>query len=322
MKKTAKQLSNKKKMSKKLTKKNVKKKNIKKKGDTKSKKQEIMITENCSPYMNHIYPNTIPNSCYNEVSLIKMRDLWNERHPDTKIGQNSGKEIWNELRKNMKKTCNRETCWLNQNFIHNQLGEELMDTHFAPKAPKEWKRNPREWLSSVDITNVMRQYESAYPDFEFIGPSPINFEHRYVDNTCVWMELCIFQLINYIRANKNKIGIIFNTDPDYKDGSHWIALYIDIKRKLIYYFDSNGNIEPKEVNLFIDKIVKQGKELGIRFKRDSNHPFRHQEKNTECGMYCLYFIIELLTNNKEISYFKNNKIADHCMENMRKVYFN
>ena len=67
---------------------------------------------------------------------------------------------------------------------------------------------------------------------------------------------------------------------------------------------------------------KQGKDLGISFKRDSNHPFRHQEKNTECGMYCLYFIIELLTNNKEISYFKNNKIADHCMEKMRKVYFN
>ena len=304
--------------------KNTTTKSIKKKQQQQTKQSSaLMITENCSPFINHVYPTIVPSTCFTDPSLFQLRDMWNTRHPDVTIDHTNGNDIWNSLRENMKKTCNRESCWLKQGFIDKEVSNDLLETHFAPNAPKEWKKNPREWLSSVEITDVMKQYEKAFPEFEFIGPSPINFEQRYKDdNTCVWEELCDFQLANYIRQSKHKIGIIFNTDPDYKDGSHWIALFIDIKRKLIYYFDSNGNQEPGEVHDFIKKVTKQGNELGLSFTRDSNHPFRHQEEDGECGMYCLYFIIELLTNNKEVEYFKNNKIADHCMRKMRKIYFN
>ena len=45
---------------------------------------------NCSPKPN----NEINNfSCYTNRSLIKLRDMWNARHPDSKIITSSPKEI-------------------------------------------------------------------------------------------------------------------------------------------------------------------------------------------------------------------------------------
>ena len=46
------------------------------------------------------------------------------------------------------------------------------------------------WLNSTDIENIMQQYEDAYPNFEFIGPSPIDFDKVLMNNKCVWDELC------------------------------------------------------------------------------------------------------------------------------------
>ena len=38
------------------------------------------------------------------------------------------------------------------------------------------EKNPQEWLSSDEITDVMKQYEDKYDNFVFLGPSPIDFE--------------------------------------------------------------------------------------------------------------------------------------------------
>ena len=39
-------------------------------------------------------------------------------------------------------------------------------------------------------------------------------------------------------------------------------------------------------------------------------------------MYCLYFIIEMLKDNKDWKYFNNHKIPDKKMKTLRKIYFN
>ena len=69
---------------------------------------------------------------------------------------------------------------------------ELLNS-FAPEQPANWKKNPYEWLTTVDIQNVMKQYEDVYDDFEFIGPSPIDYDNN-VNNQCVWPELCHFNI--------------------------------------------------------------------------------------------------------------------------------
>ena len=177
-----------------------------------------------------------------------MKSLWNERHPDLKITSNNSKEIWEKLRNNLSNVCDTEKCWLKQNFINNNLDNELKNYTFAPDAPKSWNKNPNEWLNSLDINKVMKQYEHEYPCFTFIGPSPIDFETKKLFGQCVWNELCNFDLERYIKKGKTKFGIIFNTDPHYLDGSHWICLFIDIKKNYIYYFDSNAENLAQKIN--------------------------------------------------------------------------
>ncbi len=50
----------------------------------------------------------------------------------------------------------------------------------------------------------MKQYESAYKDFNFIGPTPIDFDSHKYDGSCVWGELCDFDLQTQIKNKKPK----------------------------------------------------------------------------------------------------------------------
>lgn len=261
-------------------------------------------------------------TCYSDESLSKLKKFWNARHPDSKIQSNKSYEIWQHLRNSLSNVCETESCWLKQKFISSNLDKNLLNYTFAPKSPDTWKKDKNTWLSSIDIEKVMKQYEDAYPNFAFIGPSPIDFDAPKVYNTCVWDELCKFDLSSFIKKNKTKIGIIFNTDPHYKGGAHWICMLIDIPKNLIFYFDSVGDAPPKEILKLVKKIQIQGKELGLDLKFDSNHKFDHQKGNTECGIYVMYFITEILENRKDFNYFKTNKITDDQMEEYRKIFFN
>lgn len=274
------------------------------------------VNVKCSPEKTNDY------TCYSDSSLLKLRNLWNVRHPDRRINTEEPREIWNHLKTNMSNVCETESCWLRQKFIKEGLDKELLQFTFAPKSPDNWKKNPNEWLSSVDIENVMKQYEHKYPSFQFIGPSPIDFDTIKMYDQCVWEELCKFDLYSYLHSGKTKIGIVFNTDPHYKGGTHWVALFINVPKKYIYYFDSNGNQPQNEVNKFIDRVKIQGQNLGIDFNLMSNYPFEHQREDSECGMYVLYFIIQLLTNKKDISFFGKTRISDEEMNKLRNEYFN
>lgn len=270
---------------------------------------------NCSPTSENSY------TCYSNKSLHYLKQLWNKRHPDVKINTNDPREIWDQLRKHLSSVCKSEECWLRQKFMNGKVTNELKNYTFAPKAPDTWKTNPDEWLSSLDIEKVMKQYERKYSCFDFIGPSPIDYDHHKVFNECVWEELCKFDISSMIKRGKNKVGIVFNTDPHYKSGSHWIALFIDIKKATIYFFDSTGDRPPKQVIKFCDTVKEQGARSDIQFKYLENHPNSHQKKDSECGIYCLYFIINMIETG-DYDVFKEGNIPDDQIQNFRHVYFN
>jgi hypothetical protein len=205
----------------------------------------------------------------------------------------------------------------------SKLKKELMDS-FAPESPEDWKKNPNEWLSSVDIMQVMRQYENKYKCFDFMGPSPIDFDAIELHGKCVWEELCHFNLAQQIKNGKTKIGIIFNTDPHYKGGSHWISLFINIKKGNILFFDSAGDKIPDQIMKFVNNVTEQGQSLNskIDFKFDENYPVEHQYGNTECGIYSLFFIVHMLQDKITGHYLKTHILKDEYMTNFRKVFFN
>ena len=254
---------------------------------------------------------------------MKLKNLWNARHADMKILSTQPKEVWGKLKVYLQNTCNKESCWLKQQFANGKIHVKLDDI-FAPKYPEEWKKNPNEWLSSVDITNVMKQYERSYKCFDFIGPTPIDFDAKEKSGQCVWQELCNFSLANQIKEGKTKIGIIFNTDDHNGGGEHWISAFININTKEMYFYDSAGDKVPDEIKKFADRVIEQGKKLNppILFKFDENYPVRHQKSSTECGVYSLYFIIHMLEDKITSHYLKTHQIKDEYIEKFRKIYFN
>jgi hypothetical protein len=202
---------------------------------------------NCSPKdKNEMKEYT----CYTNNDLQKLRNMWNARHADKKITTNDSKEIWELLKNYYAKICNKESCWVRQMTKGTKMEKELLEA-FSPVSPIEWKKNPKEWISSIDIIEVMNQYEKTYKCFDFLGPSPIDYDTHKLYGECVWEELCHFSLADQIKKGKNKIGVIFNTDPHDKDGEHWISLFINIKNGTIFFFDSAGDKAPKQVMKFV-----------------------------------------------------------------------
>jgi hypothetical protein len=259
-------------------------------------------------------------TCYSPDALHGIKELWNARHPDKLISSNDSEVIWRDLKKYIGSACRRESCWIRQNFISSGLDPELLNYTFAPPRPGEWDKNPNTWLSSVDIGAIMKQFEHAYPSFEFLGPSPIDYDTRKSRGQCVWDELCKFDLKEQTDNGKTKIGIVFNLDQHYKGGSHWVAMFIDCKKKSIYYFDSYGDKMPRQI-MKLAKLIQQ-QSIRVSEKYDIHvTKKRHQYGDSECGMYSLYFIIHMLKGNS-VSFFDRKLIPDIRMEKLRKKLFN
>ena len=131
-----------------------------KKENKTNKTKKKFVKLNCSPTNKN---KQRPYTCYDDEDLIKLKDVWNSRHSDAKIESKDPKVIWDMLKIYYSKTCDRESCWIKDLVRGTRLEKELMDS-FAPQSPSEWKKNPNEWLSSVDILEVMGQYEKKYID--------------------------------------------------------------------------------------------------------------------------------------------------------------
>lgn len=300
----------------------------------------IKKTKKCTPFAKKNQPSNL--TCIPKSIMQQLKHKYNEKYPKHKIEATNPFDIWKSL--NVRLQCNlkeKDDCFLN--LLTEKEKKIIADKIYSPNAPKEWKNNPNEWLSNFDIEAIMKDYEESYKNFHYIATPPIDFAKK-IPFECVEPKLCKISLEKEKKNGKLKLGIIFNLDVHTGSGTHWTSFFCDISQKYIFYFDSAGNEMPPEIKKFIDKLVKQGKEMGIDFTIYTNGTHTHQKSNTECGMYSLFFIITQLT--EEIEYAKkNNKneetneiiklsfdekiklftemiIPDEYVEKYRKLYFN
>jgi hypothetical protein len=215
----------------------------------------------------------------------------------------------------------------------SELHENIDKYIFAPDSPPEWDKNPNEWLSNIDILNVLSQYQTTYKNFLFLGPSPIDFDTKVEGrtNTCIENAICKFSIKKQLKDGKKKIGMIFNLDKSTEPGSHWVSFFVDLDERVLFYFDSTGDPIPDEIGVLKNRIMEEGQTLGIKFKYYDNEGRKHQVGGTECGMYSLFFNITMLTGEvddkkmsmkQRIYLFKKGNIRDKYVEKYRKKYFN
>lgn len=283
----------------------------------------------------------IENTCLTPDILILIKDEFNKINKTNKITSTDTKGIWDELNEKMK--CNIHTkkkgnhvnyhCWIIQ-IQNKKIRDKIITYIFAPKHPKSWNTNQYEWLSNIDILEILEQYETTHKNFKLFKPTSIDFDFKVNKNQCVSNELCNIDIVHLIENGKTEFGFIFNLDKHTQSGSHWVSMYCSFNDNFIFFFDSVGNPIPKEIKVLKDRIVSQIKDKYHKTLIFEQNTFEHQKKNTECGVYSLYLVISMLErkiNNKPvnykklINYFKGDKrqrITDDQINNIRLQLFN
>lgn len=255
-------------------------------------------------------------TCFSRVALLRMIETWNQKHPEDRISfsrSDSVSILWERLDEKMHGQCSHEQCW-----EHEMGGGGGSDGEvpFLPPMPSVWHEKPTEWLTSVDIRKVMKQYEKTFSDFLFIGPVPIDFDSQNTMGQCVVEELCRLNVSRLRQQKKFRIGIIFNMDRHDEPGSHWVASFLNLQSPpVLIYFDSTADLPPDEIRVFLRRMEEEMKTQAVL------HDVRFQFKDTECGIYCVYFLAQMLAG-RSYAEFKADRIDDAMMNRMREEFFN
>lgn len=102
------------------------------KGGSKTRKKFISL--NCNPTN-----DSLDYTCFKEDDLLKLKKIWNLKHPDDKLTTKCPKKIWSSLKTYYSTICNKESCWVKQLLKNPKMQDELMES-FAPKMPYTWNK--------------------------------------------------------------------------------------------------------------------------------------------------------------------------------------
>jgi len=348
----------------------------------KKKIEEFKNDENkkCAPHLK--YDN---GSCYTYEILLDMANTYNTKFRNDKnfneiilLKDMTKSDLIYEL-SNRLQNCNNQICWFSKIYEN----KKNLNLFFRPPGPQTQFK----WLNTTNINLVMKQYEKKYNDFKFYGAVPIDFDNPLVS------EILFIDYNDLFNNNINRIAFVFNLDRHDQNGSHWVALFCNLKTKLIYFFDSYGtnpfkdnkyeNIAILMIRIYnyldnslnekwkkiinklhtlydnnnINKclneyesnynmIINSGKlSNDIDFNNFINNDIdinfaniRHQYGNSECGVYSLYFILNMLLddNNFYKKFYENlsnkngyvsgkntnKRINDNLVNQCRDEYFN
>lgn len=261
----------------------------------------------CAPHK-----NGKSKTCFSRQSLLKIakslgliKSLKSKKRTET---------LWNEIRKKLANKCNNETCWVDKVPEVKQLRDpEIEMFTFKPKMPEEWKSNKHTWLDTYNIYNVMIQAEKVFDDFNFFGPVPSDCP------TSINCELSNLDLMRLKKNKINKIGIVFNLDISTGPGTHWTAVFIDVEKGELDYFDSYGSKPIPLINKFMTDMADKLNKNKIKPVLVYND-LRHQFGGSECGMYSMYFILKRLSGDTMYD-ISRKKITDKKMNDLRKVFY-
>lgn len=219
----------------------------------------------CSPIQN-INPHKINNSCFDRNSIDEMVEIFNNTSSENKIDTTLNHQEKLKLLDTYLKDsspCSEEWCLLETELLKPL--KKKFENFFRPVVPKKWLDNKRTWLNTLDIEAEMRLYSLAFPEFEFLSVSPIDFDLRIRrginSEQCVDENLCNLNIRKQFTSGKKYIAAVFNLDKHNQSGSHWTAFFVSLKLGESYYYDSVANFMPKEVVELINRITIQGNEL-------------------------------------------------------------
>ena len=249
------------------------------------------------------------NTCMSVNELKDIAKDYNEKkavNSQQKVKLfSSKKKLVKELQEKLGSSCGTaDHCWVQQDFVSEKNKHSILEKAFRPLKPKSWYANRKTWLNTYDILTVMKQYEDKYTDFAFLGVFPIDFAGNDHYGNCVSKTMCEFSIKKVLDKGKTRFGMVLNLDKHDESGSHWVALYCNLKPRRknfgIYYYDSVAYQPPKEVADFMQQVEKDSytvfsKKVADKFAMRYNK-VQKQFSNYDCGVFSEIFLTQILKN--------------------------
>ena len=172
------------------------------------------------------------------------------------------------------------------------------------------------------VTIREKQSIQQHPNPRSIAVKPKFYKNIPMSNHdlikwCKYLNIPINDVLSRdekVPHNHKQALFIYNLEPAYMSGSHWVATYV--KDNVINYFDSFG-MPP------FQEMVNHAKKKNLTLLHQNNQIQNIQ--TTTCGYFCLYFLNEM---NKGNSYYdllqvfntndtmKNETFIEHYFRNI------
>lgn len=244
--------------------------------------------------------------------------------------------------------CPDEVCVMKTalNGPQSQLAAKQLRTRYKLPGPVG-----TELLSNFNIDFIMQQFAAACPGFY-----PCNFNMRDFEQYSYGCERNRFQQeiigcevrnspdtlarvsLRELYAGRvlpcgktrryDTFGCVINTDSYKRNGKHWMALFVDMRKEphSIEFFNSSGNLPQPEYARWMEKTRADLAEL-VADGIVSAPPvvtnvcrWRHQHSKSECGVYSLFYIWGRL-QGVPVDWFQSTPVPDQLMFEFRRHLF-
>jgi Ulp1 protease family, C-terminal catalytic domain len=286
---------------------------------------------------NKTHQNDKINIKLDQNTIDKVKDNL-EEHKNKRGGKHSYKDMYIKYNEKLKKfllkkideklgdKCSTQKCWTEQQFMENMdedKREHIQRFVLRPYGPSKG----RKWLNTLNIDDVIDQFEKIHTDFYYLGTMPRDFQnHEELKQTKDFYK-------NLFNEGKTKLGMVYNTDKLGESGEHWNAMFCDLKKGHIYFFDSYGvdpNQETQEHMKLLKEVVQElcSETATISYNHNKLcnkvnmkvNDKRHQFKGSECGVYSIHFIENML-DGISFEEASNARIPDDEINKKRDIYF-
>jgi len=212
---------------------------------------------------------------------------------------------------------------LSDRELAKRIGERDV---LRPQMPHEWERDPRTWLSNLDINAVMEQYARTLDNFTYLGTWPTDFAERVASGKCVTM--CTPAPFRKAYETGCLAASVINLDVHTGKGTHWVAFALDCRGRgdpRMLYYDATGRPPPSRWNeksaWAVVAACIPGRSLRRRVLRNAAYNRNvHQRQNTECGIFSMMFV-DALIHGRSFEEHCSLALADQDAFKHRRVFF-
>jgi len=242
--------------------------------------------------------------------------------------------------------CDSESCVVAHPEFHRYAaGHKLLskgalalelETRYKAAGPRDTKG----LLSNYNIDDTLRRWARVFPEFYPCPFAMMDFERNgdrfgRVDLAEVLAGRAAVDLgpgFGTVQRPSPCFGCVLNTDTSSGPGKHWVAVFVDCRPSrqpwTVEYFNSAGHPPPRPVVRWAEKARAQLVEYRRGMGRDATGEvlvvpvtdIDHQESQTECGLYALYYIRRRLEGTP-YRFFFEQRVPDDAMTAFRAHVF-